>query len=263
MHLQLLRITFIIILSCFSFIVQTADKQQITLALITDPNTNLYGKWGVLIYNEAFSRLNINGSYIVLPALRASNTADSGKIDGEMGRGEWYAKKHPNLIRIEEPLFNSNLSAFVVNPSIKIQSWDDIKAGQYKVEYYRGIALAQQRLTQRVPQNNLTDSSNPINSLRLLQRGRIDIYIGVSLIVNELLVTPEFIDKNIHLVAILEEGKIYGYLHHRHEKMASKLAETFQQMKSEGLFNVYLEQARQFIKTQDSTKSLSTSSTDQ
>lgn len=59
--------------------------------------------------------------------------ADSVKVDGEMARADSYAKTHTNLIRIDESLFDGNLSAFTAKPSIKIHSWNDIKAGHYRV----------------------------------------------------------------------------------------------------------------------------------
>ncbi|NRD75797.1 hypothetical protein HQQ94_21780 [Shewanella sp. VB17] len=243
-----------IILATISITAHTADKQHIKLAFIADPSTNLYMKFSELVYIDAFNRLNIDVSFIVLPPLRASNMADLGKIDGEIARHKKYSDAHPNLIRINEPLFNSALSAFTINPAIKIKSWGDIKNSQYKVEYYRGVEVAQQRLSQLVPASDLTDSSYPINSLRRLLRGRIDIYIDAPTIVNALLVTPEFTDKNIQLIATLEEGEVYSYLHKQHAEVAIKLAQTFKVMKSEGVFAAYLEQAKQFMLAKNDIK---------
>lgn len=94
-----------------------------------------------------------------------------GKIDGESARSITYGTEHPNLVRIEEPIVITHLSAFAYDPSIKINSWEDIQNSQYKVEYYRGSYLASLRLSQYVKPDRLSDSSSPIESLRKLLRG--------------------------------------------------------------------------------------------
>ncbi|WP_254303989.1 hypothetical protein [Shewanella sp. VB17] len=235
----------------FSATSQATEKKHITFAFYTDPNTNLYGKWADLIYTDAFSRLGIDFSYVVLPAIRASKMADLGRVDGEGGRIGTYVEQHPNLIRIDEPIVDGSLSAYAHNPAIKIQSWQDIQNSQYKVEYYRGMALAHQLLPKYVPQDRLTNSSTPGESLRKMLRDRIDIYIDSNLLTRELLQTPEFIDKNIKMIAILETTSTYGYLHKRHSELAIKLADVFRQMKSEGKFKDYFQQAKLATEVKD------------
>ncbi|NRD72323.1 hypothetical protein HQQ94_03510 [Shewanella sp. VB17] len=243
------RIGFII-LALLSSTVQGVDRQKITFACYLDPNTNFYTKWGELVYTDALSRLNIDFSCSIMPAIRASRMVDLGKIDGEMSRVSTYGAKHPNLIRIEEPLVIDKLSAFVSNPSISIQSWKDLQNSQYNIEYYRGMALAHQRLTQYINPDRLSNSSSPEQSLRKLLRGRIDIYIDSNMNLFNLLMTPEFTDSNIKMIAILEESTTYGYLHQHHRELAVKLAVVFRQMKAEGLFDAYYQQAKEFVDSQ-------------
>ncbi|NRD75458.1 hypothetical protein HQQ94_19985 [Shewanella sp. VB17] len=230
---------------------QATDKQEITLAYYVEPNSNLYGKWTELIYTDAFARLDIVFTYRVMPAIRASKMADLGRVDGEAARTLTYEAEHTNLVRIKEPIMLTNISAFTHNPAISVNSWDDIKNSQYKVEYYRGVVIAHQRLSSHSHLENVTDSSVPINSLRKLIRGRIDVYIDVAALIKELLLSPEFSNEHIQMVTTLEEFKVYGYLHKRHTALAIKLAEVFHKMKSEGLFEVYFNQARDFIDSQN------------
>ncbi|NRD74902.1 hypothetical protein HQQ94_17105 [Shewanella sp. VB17] len=244
----------IIILLLLNIIVVKANSQEITLAYVNDPKVDIYGKWGELIYRDAFARLNIDFSYIILPMIRASRMADLGRIDGEMGRYEGYGAAHPNLVRINEPISVFNISAYAYNSSIKIDSWQDIKNSQYKIEYYRGSQFMHERLTQYVNSDRLSDSSSRSESLRKLIRGRIDIYIETNEVVNELLSTPEFINVNIQMLTQLETHPVYGYLHQRHNDLALKLADIFRQMKVEGKFDAYLIQAKQLIGTQKINK---------
>ncbi|NRD72329.1 hypothetical protein HQQ94_03540 [Shewanella sp. VB17] len=252
---RILQLTsYIVLLTTFSFMAQAIDKEKITLALIDDPNVNLYTKWLHLVYSDALTRLNIDFSYVVMPAIRSSKMTDIGKVDGETARVATYGTAHPNMIRIEEPIFTANLSAYSNDQSIKINAWKDIQNSQYTVEYYRGIYLTHKRLTGYISSDRLTNSSTPSESLHKLirpkNRGKIDLYIGVEQFTTELLTRPEFIGSNIQMIAHLENISFYGYLHQRHHDLAIKLAEVFRQMKSEGLLQTYFKQARQFIRSQ-------------
>lgn len=251
MHYFIKRISLIIILIAASLAVQATDSKVIKLAFLANPNTDLYTKWLHLIYNDAFNRLGINFSYIVMPALRASRMADLGNIDGETARVASYGDAYPNLIRIEEPILTMNISAYTYDPSIKVQSWQDIKNSQYNVDYYRGIYLIYQRLISYVEPENLSYSSTPEESLlKLIRpkgRGRIDLYIGVEQSTTELLNTTQFMNVKIRTLTRLEESDIYGYLHKRHSGLDVKLAKIFRQMKSEGKFDEYYNQAKLHI----------------
>ncbi|NRD72326.1 hypothetical protein HQQ94_03525 [Shewanella sp. VB17] len=249
MH-QTLKNTVYLLLTISSFMVHTSERQQITFAFFNDPNSNLYAKWITLVYTDAFSQLDIDFAYSVMPALRASNMVDLGKVDGEPIRVANYATKHPNLVRIEEPLITANLSVFTYDPSIVIHSWKDLQNSQYNVEYYRGMSLAHQRLSQYIKPNRLSDSSSPAQSLRKLLRGRIDVYIDTDLLTKELLASPEFSNSHIQMVAKLEAFSSYGYLHQRHTELAIQLAGVLRQMKSENKLNAYFKQAKQSIKLQ-------------
>lgn len=245
MHRKVKLINLIFLVAMLTITAQADD--DITLSFIIDPNTNLYMKWSELIYLEAFTRLNINFSYVVLPAVRASLMADLGKIDGETLRVTNYGNDHPNLIRIEEPILNANLSAFAYDSTIKISSWEELANSHYKIEYHRGEFLTKKRLSGLVNLERLTDSSTPSESLRKLLRARIDVYIVVEQIVTSLLASPEFIDSNIKLLTSLEKQPSYGYLNKRHSALAIKLADVLRAMKSEGKFDIYYNQAQTYI----------------
>ncbi|NRD72331.1 hypothetical protein HQQ94_03550 [Shewanella sp. VB17] len=238
-------ISFVLLFITLDFTVYAADKQSINLSTIGEPNQSLYVTWLHLIYTHAFDRLNIDVTYTALPAIRASKMADLGRVDGEVARVADYGTEHPNLVRIEESLFVANISAFTANPSIKINSWEDINNSKYNIEYYRGSLLAHQRLTQYVSPDRLSNSSSPSESLRKLLRGRIDIYIDTEQVPISLLTTPEFANTGINMLVRLENMNIHGYLYKTHKELAVKLADVFQKMKSEGLFQIYFTQARE------------------
>ncbi|MCH1929502.1 hypothetical protein L9G16_04855 [Shewanella sp. A25] len=223
---------------------QNQDHPTITMAFYADPKHNLYFRWGELLYTEAFARLGYQFSYQVVPAMRASLLADSGKVDGEPARVFAYGMKFQNLVRVEEPILETKLLAFARNPEIKLVDWDSLKQFPYRVEYNRGIFFAEQKLESLLPAERLTTSSSPVNSFRKLLHDRIDIYIDTAVIGFPLLQKAEFEHSKIHSVVDLETLISFAYLHKRHRLLAPKLSETLKQMKQEGLFELYLENAR-------------------
>ncbi|MFB2639581.1 hypothetical protein ACE02P_16240 [Shewanella bicestrii] len=221
----------------------TADMPVISMAFYEDPKDNLYFRLGELIYTEAFARLGYRFSYQVVPPMRASLMADSGKIDGEPARVFSYGLKFKNLIRIEEPVIETKLIAYGIHPDMQIQDWASLLNHPYRIEYYRGIFYIEQKLEGLVPQDRITTSSSPVNSFRRMLRDRIDIYIDTEAIGEQVLKYTEFQHSKIHPVGELDYLISFGYLHKRHKALAAKLSTTLKQMKQEGLFEQYRQQA--------------------
>ena len=77
------------------------------------------GIWMRRIYAEAFRRLGIPIEFAVYPTKRLSTTLDEGGIDGEFVRVHAYAAAHPNLVRVEEPVFSVQFALFTANPALR------------------------------------------------------------------------------------------------------------------------------------------------
>lgn len=63
----------------------------------------------------------------------------------------------------------------------------------------------------------------------------------------DLLQTPEFQGSKIIAIATLEELTSYGYLNKRHAALAVNLARELKQMKQEGIFDTYKQQAQKSL----------------
>ncbi|AAN53814.1 hypothetical protein HRJ35_06055 [Shewanella oneidensis MR-1] len=220
------------------------NKPTITMAFYEDPKHSFHFKWAELIYTHALAQLGYRFSYELVPAIRASKMLESGKVGGEPGRIFSYGDKVSNVIRIEEPVIETQLIAFTSNPNIKITHWQSLTNTGYKVEYYRGILRAEQILNELIPETQLSESSSPITSFRKLLHDRIDIYIDSEISLQILQQTPEFAGQKIQPIANLEPLTSYGYLHKRHNQLAEPLADQLKKMKQEGLFERYKQQAK-------------------
>ncbi|MYM99109.1 hypothetical protein [Duganella vulcania] len=95
-----------------------------------------------LICADAFQQLNMDAD------VRGAIEAESGKIDGEVGRAYTYGDKRPNLVRVDEPLVSFRVVAFTRIPDLKISGWDSLKGTSYRVQSRSGYSTFKARLEQ-------------------------------------------------------------------------------------------------------------------
>jgi len=217
-----------------------AMKDNTFVMAIGRPENDYLGKWQRMSYTEIFNRLGIKVEFRDYPPKRASIETDAGNVDGEPGRPHRYAAEHPNLIRVEASPFFQNFSAFAAKGSIPLlKGWDSLKGTDYKVEYRRGVTTCETNLSKAVSKENLTDITDPIQGLKKLASGRIDLFVYDEEWILPLLQTPEFKDSKIRSVGLMESVPLYAYVHKKNAALASKMAEIIKAMKSEGLIEQY------------------------
>jgi ABC-type amino acid transport substrate-binding protein len=170
---------------------------------------------------------------------------DSGTVDGEGIRMAGYEQTHPNAVMVTEPIVSTTLIAIAKDPAIQLETWEDLQDTNYRVDYYRGIAPAERILPNVVKAENLSAVSEPVQAFKKLVAGRVDVYVDLDGTIMALLQLPEFQNSGIRVLDVKEEIFNYPYLHKRHADLAPKLAEALKQMKAEGLFEQYMQQAQQ------------------
>jgi len=218
----------------------TVLKENTFVMAFSRPETLCDGKWQRLIYTEIFRRLGIKAEFRDYPAKRVSIETDAGNIDGEAARPYQYAAEHPNLIRVEEFIFNASFSAFAVQASIpQLNGWDSLKGTDYRVGYRRGSKTSESNLPKVVSRENLSDVTEPIQGLKKLASGRTDLFVDEESGIFTLLQTPEFKESKIRFVGVMESFPVYAYLYKRHASLAPKMAEVIKAMKAEGLIEQY------------------------
>lgn len=211
---------------------------KITMAFYRK-ETSADGKALKFIYTEAFNRLGKTLVYRYFPAKRGSLMADNDQLDGDSGRVYNYNEGHPNMIRVEEPIFSVKFSAFSTNPDIKLNGWNSLIGTDYKVEYTRGTYASAQNLIKVVDKKKLSRVSHWSQGIKKLAAGRSDIFIEAERTVLEALKTSEFINSNIHIAGVMETQTVHAFLHIKHKFLASKLSAVLKEMKKEGLIEKY------------------------
>jgi len=244
------RIAAIVLVLSFMTTVLSFDKscsaeETITFAFWEEPSQHPAWRSAELVYTEAFRRLGMKFRYEIYPAKRASMMINTGQVDGEPARYCWYGNKFPNVIRVEEPLIADPIQVYATNPNISCKNWESLRNQKYRVDYRRGSLIMEQNLTSLVRAEDLFAINEPIQGLRKLVAGHTDIFIDNNISILPLLAAPEFVNSGIREVCQLQKIFLYAYLHKRHAALASNLTDTLRQMKREGLFDHYQQQAQQ------------------
>ena len=220
-----------------------STRRQIVMATIQAP-TDYYGKWGELIYTEAFRRLNVELVIKVFPAERANLMVQKKRVDGDIGRSFAFYKSYPHLIQVEEFPFSMKLSAFAADPTIKIDGLESLKGTAYRVEYLRGSALLPGMLKPIVDPEKLSAVTHWVQGLKKLMAGRSDVFLEAEGIVLYYLSNDEYFkDANIHIAGVLLASPVHAYLQPEHSELALQLSSVLKEMKDEGLIDAYRHKA--------------------
>ncbi|WP_319521289.1 transporter substrate-binding domain-containing protein [uncultured Desulfosarcina sp.] len=205
------------------------------MATIQGP-AEYYGKWGELIYTEAFRRLDVDLVIQAFPLERANRMVSRKQVDGDLGRSFAFHDSYPHLIQVEEVPFSMNLSAFALNPDIRIDGWESLKSTKYRVEYLLGSKLLPGKLAPIVDPERLSTVTHWVQGLKKLMAGRTDIFIEAEGVVLYYLANdPYFKDAEIHVAGVLLESPVYAYLQPEHAELALRLSGVLKEMKEEGV----------------------------
>lgn len=206
-----------------------------------DPDPNTFAtRWTLKIYTEAFKRLGISLKPEYYPLARKTALVDEGTIDGDAGRIGGFGAAHPSLIRVDEPIIELSFAFYTANPGVRLQKLEDLNNGHWKTEYRRGIFLCETVVKKHVPANLISDVTSEDQGLQKLLAGRTDVYCDLDTAIRKTLHESTATDKSrIHQALSFGALPIYPYLHHKHAKLAPRLAATLKQMKAEGLIDTY------------------------
>lgn len=216
---------------------QAADKIVFSNGL---PENSYRVKWYKLVYPEAFRRLGMEFELKQYPMKRGPYLVNQGKLDGELGREGDFNAMYPNLLRVEEPLWTGRMIAYTTDKKIKLNNkWESLRNTQFRVNYRRGVKKCEENLTKVVRPDKLESLTDDVQGLKKLLAKRIDVYVGIESIIDPLLKTKEFSASSFNKAGVMDESKIYAFLHKKHEKLVPKLAAVFKAMKEEGLLEQY------------------------
>ncbi|HEV8691918.1 MAG TPA: hypothetical protein VGQ91_16565 [Ideonella sp.] len=200
----------------------------------------LPGKMQRRIYGEAFRRLGLPLHFNVMPLQRLSAAADQGQIDGDVARVPGYGADHPELVRVDETVYDVTFALFTTNPTLTLPSLAALADTNWRGTYIRGAAVCLHALRPLLPGDRLIDVSTDAQGFDMLCLGRSEVHCTADLSALTLRYSPGFRGIDImRKVADIGSYALHPYLHRRHAELAPKLAAVLKQMKAEGLVERY------------------------
>jgi ABC-type amino acid transport substrate-binding protein len=174
------------------------------------------------------------------PPEREIIEVNSGHIQGLAGRYSGFSteKKHPNIIRVEEPIYYLQYIGLSMNPSIRIDGWETVKG--YKITYEQGTKYIEDNIYKYVNKTDVIVAMSFKQSLELLKSGRVDLYLEIDDVQAIVKLLPE--NKNIKFYWAGNLGKvvIYPFVNRKETELAANLSETLRVMKADGTYDKLL-----------------------
>ena len=235
---------------CLAFILFSTmlfSQEELTI------NTGWYAQGKQLVQNildPLFTRTNLTYTMQQLHPERALRNANMGLDDGDAVRVFEIANIFPHLRRVEEHFFTAAFSAFYINPSLSINSLDDIKSK--RVAIVNGTKIVQKFVREKKFPTVVTTLSYEKSLLKLVNK-------DVDLIIVNRRSALTLIHK-MHLENVIIEHKpplilkkMYLYLHKKHEKLIPTLEKELKEMKKDGSYDAIIQE---YLKSVPSDKGI-------
>lgn len=196
---------------------------------------------GVRLAETLAERMGITIKVVILPHKRATLNFKNGKIDGELSRIIEYKESVPNSIRVKEPITSMPYFVYTQKADFKVDGWQSLLP--YRVAFLRGEKLTEVKL---LPIHQNVHGVNTLpQALRLVQSGRVDLFVSSPLSVGRYLKDAEFMSAGIHpLKPPVEVLHTYTYLLPKHVEIAKKFEAALKETKRDGTYMKILTQTK-------------------
>lgn len=183
---------------------------------------------GTQILTEAYSRLNIELDFSVLPAGRVLRLASQGELDGEVARTIIIEKTNNTLIRINVPIHTIVASLYAMR-NVSIDSPNRLR--DLDVICVRGLRKLE-LLAEKIGFTCIF-SRNHAQGLEMLKKGRADILVGLEDFMEHLtLDDTEGAVKRVY--ENFDSATLYHYLHQRHADLVEPITQVMAEMQRSG-----------------------------
>ena len=226
-----MKFSYMAIYICLLSVFNTAFAEPLILSLVGVKEDSQGWITSQALADEIGERVGTDILLVSLPTLRALVDLKSGKIDGDFSRVAGFEKDVPGLIQIKEPINSHPYIAYTTSQDITINGWESLI--QYKVAYLRGWKVIETNLW--LIHNNLTPLDTPESGLTFMISGRADIFINIPFIMDKLVKSDDFKDKQIiALQPPIDFLHVYIFLLPKHEKLLTPMHNALMMMKDDG-----------------------------
>ncbi len=180
------------------------------------------------VLKVAYGKIDVSVKFVSMPAKRAINESNSGRLDGEIYRIEEINKFYPNLKRVPTPVYYIEPSIFTKQQDIFIPNCFSIK--NLSVGIVRGVKHSE-LCTKDL--NNVQVFSYPKTMMKMINAEKIDI--GILSKNNGIALLKQLnIDSVKPIEPPLQSIPVYHYLHEQHIEVIPKIDRVLAEMTASG-----------------------------
>lgn len=216
-----------------------AQESAPTLVFTMPDNDGVLISYVSEVLKEVSRRSGLSCREVALPKERALVAVNEGMFAGVAMRVKGLESLYPNLTMINAPLMAAQHSLFAKNPKI-IESVTDLQSlaeqarlNHYIVGYLFGSKKAEEELS-ALPAKNILYFHDPEKVFRLIDAGKVDVYLAGPAISNRFILKKNFPNTDIKELAVVSEFLLFPYLHRRHAAHIPTLENTLRQMTDDG-----------------------------
>ena len=179
------------------------------------------------VLQEAYRQISIEIEYLPLPGERALQTANAGRVDGEVFRIANVDKTYTNLVPVPTPINVLEGVVFSNEPNLQINGWESLR--EHRIGIQVGIKFAE-RGTQGM-QRTVVDTNEQL--FRMLAAKRVDV--AVVALTNGLQTINSLKLTDIYAISpSIQQFPLYHYLHKKNHTLVEKLDAVLKKMHTSG-----------------------------
>lgn len=187
----------------------------------TGPVSNIYIDFFRNLITDVYESIGMDVKIEHTSMEKSLALVNRGYKDAELFRAAIVEDKYPNLVRVDEPLFNIETTAFYYKKDLVVNSWDSLRG--CRVTYVRGVKTYEAGLEGVL---KVTPSDTLDIAFKLLKNGRVDVVIsgklnGLQMAKRKDMLEDLLFSDPISLVPV------YHFLHRDNIELADRLAEQF------------------------------------
>ncbi|MCP4349907.1 MAG: transporter substrate-binding domain-containing protein [Desulfobacterales bacterium] len=197
-----------------------------------------------LITKERFSRIGVKVEINLVASGHALKKANKGLYDADIMRVGGASEKYTNLIQVPGKIYDFDFVAFTKTVKAPMTGWDSLTP--FRVAVPKGWV----ETDNHVSQNNTTTlvrSPSPFKLFKTLTDGETDLIIYERLMGYQMLKDLDL--KDVHVIEPpLSSKDMFLYLHNKHKDLVPKLVQALKDMKEDGTFKKFYDQALRGVK---------------
>lgn len=182
-------------------------------------------------YNAVTDSMDRIPSYHFYPEKRAALMMQNGMLDIDAARTIAFKDKYPSTIRVPVHFMSTRILAITTDSTLKLSNeWATLSQKDLRIDYIRGMAIAEQKVPQYVPKKQLYAVNNVNSGMQRLRAKRCDIFICPQPLSRTWFMNNPKSKKEFIEAATLDNIPVYPYLSYHSRQYSTKLENTIKSM---------------------------------